>query len=268
MSILLFTFFLSFQAVFAGLDRMVIENLNATYEKPYGKGEIDKVNIGVSAQNVAPYQVEIFRKEKTFEVKSTFIDITWNDPWSIVHDVEEFSVTKANASFGKKEHSVDSERVTLTPPGLGTFDLETIKVSCQGTSTDEKLENRLMDDCRKQLELTVSNLEIPINFFMSQIVADYPQMPLPLKDRPADNLKLSVNEGDFSFSVYTRVVFYAGLRAWGNISFENNRKTIIIRVDQIKFGYVSITPVVMRELARRIKHPNVIISGSYVIINL
>jgi hypothetical protein len=268
MWMLLFTFCLSFQTVFAGLDRMILENLNANYEKPYGRGEIDKVNIGFSAQNLAPYQVEIFRKEKTFEIKSTFVDMIWNDPWSIVHDVENFSVTKANASFGKKDHSVDSERVTVAPPGLGTFELETIKLSCQGTSTDEKLENRLMDDCRKKLELTVSKLEIPIDFFMSQIVADYPQEPLSLKDRPADNFNLTVNEGDFSFLVYTRVVFYAGLRAWGNISYENNRKTIIIRIDQIKFGYVSITPIVMRELARRIKHPNVIVSGNYIIINL
>lgn len=266
MRILLLIILFTTTSAFAGLDRLNIQNLNMDYSKPYGKGDVEKISIGFStkSETSGPYPVEIHRTDKNLELKSPFVDITWNGPWAFFHNLEQMSASKVNASFGKREHSATLETASLTPEKQGVFKLNKIKAACNGKSLEMRVENRLLDDCREKLEVTVASLDVPVDFFMSQIVAQYPQEELRPEERPLDSLKLTSYKGDFSMVVYTRVVFYAGLRAWGHVSYEDNHTTIVIRIDQVKFGYLPITSVVLKELRNRIKHPNVTITGNII----
>lgn len=263
--------FLTTQA-FANLDRLNIQNLNLNYVNPLGHGDVEKINIGFSSKSeqpaVGPYPVVLTRTAKDFEIKSEFIDITWLAPWTFVHDLERIGVTKGNATFGKRDHSATIEKAVFTPKGQGAFHLHKITAQCNGKSLEMRVENRLLDDCREKLEVKVAGLNVPIDFFMNEIVAQYPQEPMSVDERPLDNLKLTSYKGDFSLVVFTRVVFYAGLRAWGHVSYENDYHTIVIRLDQVKFGYIPITTIVLRELRKRITSPDVTITGNVIRVNV
>ncbi len=264
---ILFLLFSFINLSFADLDLMKMENLSANYTKPYGKGEVEKVNIDFSSPLYGPYPVEIFRQENSFKVESPFVTFNWLKPWSFVHNAEHFSVNKLNVSFGKKDHSANMETFNFSLEKMGPFALNKVIASCRGNSTQERVENRVIDDCLKSAEVTVNELDVPVDFFISELVSNLSEQPLPESARPADNLKLTLKDGDFSFMVYTRVIFYAGLRAWGNVSLQNNRKSVVIRIDQIRFGYVPITAIVMKELAKRNRNPDVIINDRYIIVN-
>jgi hypothetical protein len=59
-------------------------------------------------------------------------------------------------------------------------------------------------------------------------------------------------------------VVKAGLRTWGNFHYEDDRKSIVIRVDLIKFGIIPVTSLVMKELKDRIKDPDVEINPPFI----
>jgi hypothetical protein len=253
------------------LERLTLTNLSLDYLRPYGKGEVEKVSIDFSAKNDfnAPYPVELFRTDENFELKSEYFDVTWIKPWSFIHNISQFSIIGTYADFGRKDHSARARKITLGPNSLGKFILSNLLLKCVGNSEHSDVEFRIIEDCHKKLDLTIEDVDVSINSMIAKIMASIPQQqPLNVEDRPIDNMTLKVNEGNFHLSLYTKVVFYAGLRAWGNLSFKNNYEFAEIRIDQIKFGYISITPIVMRELRKRIKHPDVEISGNTIKIKL
>lgn len=265
---ILFSLLLPGLSLAADFERMEITGLSASYVKPKGEAEIEKVKIDFSNLEDKNYVLGIERKEDSFLLDSPFFQLRWMNPFAFIHNMNELTVTDAHATFGKNEHSLSADEMAFSPDKMGAFSLNNILGKCSGNSTDIWIENRLIDDCLNSAELTISSLDVPVNFFINEILAQYPQEPMPATAKPADSFKLSMKDGDFSFMVYTRVVFYAGLRAWGNISLQNNRKTVIIRVDQIKFGYIPITGVVMKELSKRNRNPDVIINDNYIIVNL
>lgn len=272
MRIFLLFLALATQAAVAGMDRLSIQALNLDYKKPYGKGDVEKVNFGYSSREQfksGPYPVEIHRMEASMGVNSHIAGLEWLDPLSFVHDMEELTLAKGNLSIGKVLHTLSLDSVVFVPKEMNAFTLKGLVLVCQGISTEARIKDRLMDDCRDGLHLTVDTLDVPLDFFIAKLVQNLPkQEPMRVDQRPADSLVLTTVKGDFALQVYTKLVFYAGLRAWGNLAYEKDRKVIAIRIDQVKFGYLSITSIVMRELRKRLKDPNVTITGNTIRIKI
>jgi len=264
---LLFLLLPFFNFTHASLERVQIENVNLNYQKPYGRGEMDVINMDISSIQSQSYPLEIFRGENIFKVAMPFFNLNWVNPWPFIYKTENLIVQKGSVSLGKVNHYVNSDKVIFNPSESRPYELKGMSLKCYGSSIATKMEIRLIEDCYKNLDLKISQLEIPLEAFVAQFFQQFSVDLLPESLRPADNLTLTIKEGSFAFEAYTKVVFYAGLRAWGGIIFENNYQTAMIRVDQIKFGYLPITKIVMRELAKRIKHPNVIVTENYIIIN-
>jgi len=264
---ILFVVLSFFEFTYASLERVQIENVNLNYQRPYGRGEMEVINMDISSVRPESYPMEIFRGENVFKVSMPFLNLNWLNPWPFIYDVESLLVERGLVSVGKVNHSVESQKVIFTPSDSRPFELKGLSLNCSGSSSANKMEIRLIEDCHKNLDLKISQVEIPLEAFIAQFFQQFSVDFLPENLRPADNVTLAIREGSFSFEAYTKVVFYAGLRAWGGIVFENNYQTAMIRVDQIKFGYLPITKLVMNELAKRIKHPNVLVTGNYIIIN-
>ena len=66
--------------VFAGLEKIQIQNLDFNYQHPFGTGVVEKVSVGVSIKSQVNYPIEIHRKDDSFEVTSPFVDFQWMNP--------------------------------------------------------------------------------------------------------------------------------------------------------------------------------------------
>lgn len=253
---------LSFSADF---KRISIENLNLEYSAPHGKGTVDKVGIGFSLQS-GPYPAEVTRTENSFEITSPFVDLTWDNPWKFVYDIEHLSTQKSSLSLGGKEHFIKSDALSVTPGNRGVYKLFNIEANCKGTATGE-FQVRLMEDCREEMKVSIKKLDIPTDFILYKVVADLPSIHEEI-DLPADDFHLTSKSGAFALSFYTKYIFYAGLRAWGNFHYEDNYNTIVIRVDQIRFGYLNVTNMVMKKLKEMITSPNVEVNPPYIRVDI
>lgn len=242
---------------FAGLRHLGVKNLSLEYTAPNGVGSVEKLDVGISKSFYHP--IEVLRLEDTLVFKTPVMDLHWLAPWKFLMDAKSLTLTQANVSAGKGKHdfSVASAKLTLS----GEFSLQNGIVHCVGTSELPELEDQLLEDCREKMSVEADRLDVPLDLFLIDILSRLPQ---PEEEEPLKNFTLKMEQGDFYMYFLASYVFKAGLRTWGAMHFEDELKTMVIRVDLIKFGFLPVTGAVMKELQDRVKDPRIEIKPPFI----
>lgn len=264
MSYLILTFLL-LNTAFAGLEKLHLKNVNLNYLAPEGTGDFEKIDFGWSLF-AEKYPVLIYRREKNFEIDSTFANFEWVNPFKFVHNFESASVVGVNLKLDRVEHVLAGETIRFKPEGLGEFSLDGVSVKCKGESTQEDLVLKIQEDCLTKLDAEVDHLELPLNLLQS-ISENLPEAPVET-DIPAKDFALSIVNGSFSSSLRVKLIIPANLKIWGFAQVQDAGKTFAIRIDEVKFGVLPVTALVMYELQQQIKHPGVSINPPWIKIKL
>lgn len=257
MRLILISLILFSTQAFAGLRHLGVKNMSLEYTSPKGVGSVEKLDIGLS--KTLNHPVEVLRVEDTFVVKTPMLDFHWIEPWKFLLDVEKLSLNQANvwAGKGKHEFSVANAKVTFK----GEFALRNATGLCEGTSEERDLELQVLEDCREKMIFEADRLDVPLDFVLVDVLA---RLPMPEEEEPLKNLTFRMNHGDFYMYFYPSNIFKAGLRTWGALHYEDEMKTMVVRVDLIKFGVIPVTGIVMKELQSRIKDPRIEIRPPFI----
>lgn len=261
MRAVLFSLILFSTSLQAGIRHLGVKNLSLEYASPKGEGTVDKIEVGLSKSGA--HTVEVEKIENTFVVNTPVLEFTWIEPWKFLLDAEKLSLGSLTLSAGKGKHalSIASGKMTLG----GEFSIKNLLANCEGTSELPDLEKQVMEDCRDFLRAEADRFDVPLDGLLVDVLTRLPQ---PEEEAPLKNFTLSVNDGDFYMYFLASYVVRAGLRTWGAIHFEDEQKTLVIRVDLIKFGILPVTSLVMRELKDRIKDPRVEINPPLIKVRL
>jgi hypothetical protein len=262
---------LSIAPAFSGLNKLAIENLDLNYISPKGTGEFEKLIIGLSMEKKnfpqqPRYPVEILRQEDSFELSSPFVELQWLNPLAFFHNMTAASTDKLNFKLGSYEHYLVARKLKFTPDGQGEFTFSKAELHCKGDSLDNDPVQRLMLDCRQKMTATIHQLELPLNF-LTEIADQLPDIPTEI-DVPANDFGFNMENGNFYSHLRIKYYVRAYLRTWGHLRYEDDGKTIAIRIDQVKYGILPVTNLVMNELRRRVTHPNVIINPPWIRIKM
>jgi hypothetical protein len=260
----LFFLFLFISPTFAGFQQIEIRNLYFHYVYPLGEGELEKLKLGMSLTGES-YPIGVVRTENSFVVSSSLVDFEWINPFTFIHNIQEAKITKLNGLFGKGGHGASAEHVSLVPEKLGEISIDGLKVNCLGNSNHTDLENRILLDCFQKMRLDIAKLGLPFDFF-SPLLADVDYQPDSGDEIPTGDFSFLNSEGNFQTALRVKFLISAYVRAWGFVQFDAVTNTFGIRIDQIKYGILPITDLVMRELERRVKHPSITINPPWIYI--
>lgn len=248
----------------AGFQQIEIRNLDFHYVYPLGEGELEKLTIGMSLFG-GPSPVKVERTSDSFLVSSSLVDFEWIDPFPFVHNVQELKVIKLSALLGKGGHGVVADSLSFIAENLGEFSSEGLKANCQGNSTHPDLENRIVLDCFQRMRLEVSKLALPFDFF-STLLTGIEYQPDSTDEIPLGDFSFSNNEGEFQTALKVKFLISAYVRAVGFVKYDVSNSIVGIRIDQIKYGILPITDLVMKELERRINNPKITIDPPWIYI--
>jgi hypothetical protein len=252
---------------FAGLEKIKVNNLNLNYIYPQGSGELDKLSFGAGAAfHKLSYPLNIYRRENSFEIISEIIDIEWLNPFPFAHNIQSASTEQLNLKIEKGEHDLNLKTFKFAGEKTGEFALQNLKVSCRGSSNGKNIILRLKADCLEKMVADIEHMVLPLEFL--KVIADKLPETAPEVDLPANDFFLNIEKGDFYSFVRIKLVLPAYLRLWGHTQFEDEGKTIAIRMDTIKYGILPVTSIVMKELARQVNHPSVKIDPPWIRIKL
>ncbi len=260
---LLFSFSLNAQSI----NKVYIEDLNLDYVAPLGKGSLVKLNLGFgNMKQMAPYPVEVSVQEEAIFVLSPVAEITWEDYPKFLLDIDKLGATHLNASVSKKEHYLKAYDLTFRPKKNQLYGLNGVNLKCIGNSASKDLIQRVFDDCRESLEGSVSKMNGPLMRYILDVLSDPPNN-LVEEIAPKD-LEVSIKNGQIFLNLAVKFIITARARVWGEVFYENDYKTIAIRVDQIKYGIIPVTRIVLSQLRSRVKHPQVTVTPPWIRIHL
>lgn len=259
--------FICLSSAFASLDNIHIKNLDLTYVYPEGSGEFERLKVGVDLVE-EKYPVQVFRRENSIDISSPFVDFQWLDPLTFIHNAQKVSAKKLNLYLNRGEQYARGELLSFVGEKTGEIILNQYDFTCKGTSVVRDPVVRLQEDCLKNLEASVSHMELPFELLTS-LANQLPDTPTETEtDMPANDFSLKMTNGDFFSYVRIKYVIRAYLRIWGHAQMENEGKTLAIRVDQVKYGILPVTTLVMNELQQQVRSPNIKIDPPWIRIKL
>lgn len=251
---------------YAGLEQISLDKANLDYVSPRGAGEVEKISLGLSLVP-GPYAVELEKRDSSYVLFTPMADITWGNPGPFLLSMQSFFLKNLNLQAGEKNHFLNAEKITLKPDSQGEFQLLNLQGMCQGVSTKETLQGRLLEDCRESMQVEMARLEVPENFLLVNIIKSFPTDPRIL-EQPLKDFYLSNSKGDVYLYFLARYYVTAGLRAWAKLTYENNFKTVVLRVNMIKFGILPVTSQVFKALKESNKDPRIQIDSPFIRIKL
>jgi hypothetical protein len=263
---LLFCLFQLFPAQAAGLEKITIQNLDLNYVAPYGSGEFEKLQIGLSLMNPR-YPVEVHRRLGAIALETPFIDFTWHRPLPFLYQMQQVKTRGLSAKGDRDEHFVQADSLHFTPGNTSEVGLLNLDLKCRGRSRELLIQNRIMEDCRNNMFGTIGRVDLPKGVEPPEFLKVLEEFPLE-KENPLWAIYLNMEQGEFYGSLWVQSWFNARLHAWGAMHYENNFKTIMIRVDRIRYGYIPVTSIIMRQLQSQVNHPNVKITPPWIRIDL
>lgn len=253
-------------SAFAELDKIQIKNLDLNYVYPEGSGEFEKLIISIEKKQT--YPIQIYRRDKTFDIISPFVEFQWLNPIAFVHNAQKIAAKKLNLNLGHLEHSLRGESLGLIQEKGGEILLDQYSVSCAGSSAEKDPIKRILKDCMDKMDITISHMELPFEFLTS-LATQLPDVPTEAENEmPANDFYLTNVKGDFYSYVRIKYVIKAYLKIWGHAQIENDGKTFAVRMDKIMYGILPVTNLVMNELQRQIKHPDVTIDPPWIRIKM
>lgn len=249
---------------FAGLETLKIKNLSTEYASPSGTGEMDKIEIDLSKTERTPFS--LVRHDDAIIIQTAMMDFTWSRPEAFFLEIKKFGAIGLNVQLAKGESFLTGQGLELTTGKDEFYSLTGMNVNCRGSSTERDPLMRFVYDCEEKAEVVVNKLELPFDL-LDQVASRLPPIPDDA-EMPADDLKISIYKGDIFATLKIKYMVRATVKIWGHFQFENDRKVAALRVDQVKFGILTVTNLVMNELRRQINHPNVTIDPPWIRIKL
>jgi hypothetical protein len=258
--------FLATTAAAAGVEKLTVTKLDFDYVAPAGAGAVERVGVGLGI-GPGPYPLQVVRTGEGFEIGTPFADVTWLRPLKLAYEARAFAAREVSAALGTRPHVVAGKLLAVTTAAGNEYRAGELRGSCAGTATG-RFERRLLEDCRTKMTLAARTLELPDDFILSNIIS---RLPLPAADAraiPVNNLSLAVEDGRFALELYLKLVFRAGHRLRGDLGYEDGYKTLVLRIDEVRFGELSVTNLFLRALRELGQSDDVTVSPPFVRINL
>ena len=152
----------------------------------------------------------------------------------------------------------------VTPKVDKEFTLNQVDFNCAGGSVLEDPLDRLKEDCLMRLTGRASYLELPFEL-MKKVGDELPDEETEEGlEMPASDFLLNVEKGEFYSHVRIKYLIRAYVKLWGEAQFENEGKTLALKVDSIKFGALPVTALVMNILRREFQGPAIKIDPPWI----
>jgi len=244
MKVLFLISFFLISSAHARLEKLDITDLFLNYANQYGEGHFKKLNIGIKSQTPT-YPIEISKLPDSFLIDTPFISLEWLEPLDFLHNAQEIHAEALHLNLGKTNHSAAGESLSIKTERGSRFKLEKFTLSCSGQSELNDVLERMKEDCFQNAQLKTKKIDLPFGFdsFLKQLTENASSID-------TSNVLLKINQQKFNLSMSVRYVISSTLRANGKIELQDEDKTLAIRLDSAKFGFIPVTAIIFSELRR------------------
>ncbi len=249
----------------ADLKSIETKNLNFYYIFPQGYGELEQLNIGIQRKTSSPVAFEITALRPGFSIILPFFQLHWNGEEKLLESVKELKVKSSQIVLNKNRHSAKLEEVELSHEILEKMSMRNLEAYCEGISVAQDLGVRLVDDCLLNSKMTIKEFYLPIGrVIIGEMIEGLPdQSDEDISSVPYD-VEWKSENGNFNLAAKVKLLVKSRVKIRGKWSVDHQNKILSLRLDEAKFGILTITDLVFKTLQDRIDDPKLEIKKPYI----
>lgn len=248
----------------AGFNTLKVTNADIQYILPAGSGVVEKVEVDMDKS--AQTGIHIQRTESAMVIDAGLVKFTWSGPEKFIHNMKLLNTQAFSMQLARGESFFTGDSVSFTSEKDAAFSFTNLEVNCQGRNIHRDPFLRFFYDCAERARVTVHKLDVPLGF-LEELSGRMPPIPDDA-ELPADDLKVSVDQGALSAQMKVKFLVRATMKVKGHFQFEDDHKVAALRVDEVKFGILPVTNLVLSELARTNTNPNITVNPPWIRIKI
>lgn len=231
-------------SLWASEPMVQIKNFNATYDEPSGLGSVDYLKIKelYNFENKTEFGLEKQASKIILSLPQEDIEIEGIPEF--IHTLKYLDVVKLKSLI--KENSID---ISFDKFSGNTTDMsvgiDQLSLSCFNDTIGESL---VLDNCING----TSKFEIEYLLYKTE------------KETKIQNLSFNIKDNSFNINLKTKG---QNIKGNGSITFNKREMQIVIKIDKVKAGFISVKGMVFKEL-KKIESDKVIVDKPWVTINL
>ncbi len=245
-------FILSSGLSFAQVSKVDIKNFNFNYEAPLGEGVADNFSYQKEMNNQQKVNVEKF--SDFFKIKLEGVEnqeMEFKNAPAFIQEAEKINLNTFNFDLGEKISLGLVQGSFIS--SQDEFNLKNVNLFCERSAASELILDQALMGCIQKMTFKVSGFSS-----MPQKGIDYAMMEalnsaldtngtaLSLK-----NVDLKINAGKFQLGADIKAQISGTALANGTVKYEPTEKKIIVKVSEVKFGFLDLTSKVFEELKKQ-----------------
>lgn len=258
------------------INKVQLQLPQLNFSNSKGSGVLQNLSVetdGGLEQNYTPAPMaqaaskfEISRSGKTVKFGMAALNFTMKNASDLLVKLETAQVQKLNVELANGGlHQFTAGLLDLNHASTGIVHAEGLAMTCQHKKGTPVSFSMLVDECLVKSSLRAEVFEVPDaeSFFIESFI-DVPIKPETDVLQTLKDLELDIVKGNYNLSLKVKGIPLVKLKSEGNIKAEMNNKRAVIRIDQVKLGFIGVTDIVMKELKKKLPPENFRVEPPYI----
>lgn len=231
--------------------KVSVKNFNFTYKDPHGEGSASSFTRNQLASEEVHVAVDRIDKDLKFTVTgSENHEFELKDAPSFMTEAETMSVNGFNLSL--------ADRVALTLAS-GRFNskedamkLDGLSLDCARDLTKTEIMDQLLSGCIQKMTFKTSKFSSQAEEgFIGLLSSSISSAVSDKADLGINSLDLKTNAGKYDLTAEVKSSISGKVKSNGNMSYEHTTGKLILKISEVKFGFLNITGKVFDELKKK-----------------
>jgi hypothetical protein len=227
-----------------------VSDFNFTYQDPYGEGSATSFSRSFQGEAV---QVKVEKSAKDFLLSTSGAEnqeFTFRNAPSFMTDAETMSVKGFNLNFGSAlSMSLQSGRFLSHEDSLK---LDGLSLSCSRDITHKDDMDQLIMGCVNQMTLKSSRFssESVKSGIVDILTSAFRGATGTKADVGVSSLELKTQKGKYNLEADVKAQISGKVKSNGNMNYDPATGKMILKISEVKFGFINITGKVFDELEK------------------
>jgi len=247
---LLFT--LASSLSFAQVSQVDIKNFNFNYEAPLGEGFADSFSYQKKVNNLQKVYVEKF--SDVFKIKLEGVEnqeMEFKNAPSFIQEAENINLNTFNFTLGEKISLGLVQGRFIS--SQDDFNLKNVNLFCDRSTGSELLLEQALIGCIQKMTFKISSFSSTPQKGIDYAIFEALNSALETNATALSlkNVDLKINSGKFQLGADIKAQISGTASANGTVKYETTEKKIIVKVSEVKFGFLDLTSKVFEELKKQ-----------------
>ena len=231
------------------------------FQNNKGSGSIQNISLetdGLSTQALVPTvtataPLTLSRNGKSVNVAAGVFNLALQTAPNFLLQLNSMDLEQLVTDIGSNAQlQLKAQVLKMDHQSFGQVDAESVSIACAHSSGPIGMD-QVVTDCLNRSTISMGAFQLPntSQFWLDTMVLA-PKTTQENAQQTINDMDMTMNQGNFDLSMKVQGVPFAKIHATGNAKMDTTAQVATIRIDEVKYGVIPITGLVMDQLKKKL----------------